>query len=115
MSANNAHSLSKHACQLVHACHSPITVARADPEVGAEDVGLLKAVGNTIANAPGVILPALGVFLRRQFNGSWMPLLGLVGTFQLVAGVLYATHASLEPALISHRRARQQKLKQAKV
>lgn len=67
-------------------------------EVGAADVGVLKAIGNTVANAPGVVIPALGVALRQRFNGSWIPLLALVGAFQVTAGTVYACLASVESA-----------------
>jgi hypothetical protein len=67
-------------------------------EVGAADVGVMKAVGNTLANAPGAVIPTLGVLLRRRFGGSWLPLLAVVGSFQLTAGLLYARFASVEPA-----------------
>ena len=33
---------------------------------------MMKAVGNTVANAPGVIIPMLGVWLRARF-GMTMP------------------------------------------
>jgi ACS family sodium-dependent inorganic phosphate cotransporter len=75
-------------------------------EVFASDVGVGKAVGNTVANAPGAVIPALGVLLRARFGGSWMPLFGLVGGFQLFSGLLYARYASVEPAaeLLQRRR-----------
>ena len=67
-------------------------------EVFAADVGVGKAVGNTVANFPGAVIPALGVLLRQRFNGSWMPLFGLIGGFQLLSGILYARYASVKPA-----------------
>eukprot|EP01050_Picozoa_sp_SAG11_P014219 SAG11_NODE_1728_length_4367_cov_4.915183_2_plen_138_part_00 len=77
-----------------------------DMEVFAADVGVGKAVGNTVANAPGAIIPALGVLLRQRFGGSWIPLMALIGSFQLMSGLLYATFASVEPAaeLLDRRR-----------
>ena len=67
-------------------------------EVFAQDVGIGKAVGNTVANAPGAIIPALGVFLRQRFGGSWMPLFISIGGFQLLSGVIYASCASTQAA-----------------
>ena len=46
-------------------------------EVGGQDVSALKAFGNLVANLPGVILPTVGVFIRRQ-TGSLAAFYGLV-------------------------------------
>ena len=67
-------------------------------EVGAGDVGVMKAVGNTVANAPGVLIPVLGVWLRQRFGGSFLPLLGLIGGFQVFTGLVYAVFASTDSA-----------------
>jgi hypothetical protein len=67
-------------------------------EVGGSDVGVMKAVGNTVANAPGVIIPMLGVWLRARSGGSFLPLLALVGGFQVFTGLVYAATASIESA-----------------
>ncbi len=67
-------------------------------EVGGGDVGVMKAVGNTVANAPGVIIPMLGVWLRARAGGSFLPLLALVGGFQVFTGIVYAATASIESA-----------------
>ena len=56
-----------------------------------------KAVGNTVANAPGVLIPVLGVFLRNckllllSFGCIYMPVidlsLSLSLSLSLIAGV----------------------------
>lgn len=64
-------------------------------EVGGDNCGLLKSVGNTFANLPGYFVPLLGLFFK-QHTGSYSPLFFLVSAFQLGAGVAYAKLVSVD-------------------
>eukprot|EP01046_Picozoa_sp_COSAG06_P073570 COSAG06_NODE_22066_length_735_cov_0.825472_1_plen_53_part_10 len=41
-------------------------------EVGGPDTGVVSAVGNTLANVPGMVGPVVAVWLLRK-TGSWLP------------------------------------------
>ena len=56
--------------------------------MGGGDVGVLSAVGNSLANTSGFFLPALMVSFRRRFN-SWAPIFVFSAAVQLLAMVVY--------------------------
>eukprot|EP01045_Picozoa_sp_COSAG04_P042841 COSAG04_NODE_13736_length_594_cov_0.648485_1_plen_75_part_00 len=58
-------------------------------EVGGGDVAVLVGLGNTLANIPAVLLPALGLVLRRRFGGSFAPLFAVVAALQCSAFGLF--------------------------
>jgi hypothetical protein len=58
-------------------------------EIGGVDVSVLSGVGNMVANSPGVVLPVLGLALRRRFGGSFVPIFGAVAAFQCSALLLF--------------------------
>eukprot|EP01051_Picozoa_sp_SAG22_P000662 SAG22_NODE_19_length_32182_cov_39.206963_19_plen_229_part_00 len=66
-------------------------------EVGGPDTAILMAVGNTLASIPGMVIPPLGVYLKRR-TGSWIPLFSLAAAVQFVAAGMYSKDCSLEPA-----------------
>lgn len=64
-------------------------------EVGGDDAAILTAVSNTLGNAPGIIVPPLGVALHKA-TGSWLPLFLSGSAINLVGGLAFARWASLK-------------------
>ena len=67
-------------------------------EVGGEDTAVVAAVGNTAANVTGMLVPFLGVALRKMSGGSWLPLFGYAALLNLATAAFFATSASVTPA-----------------
>ena len=67
-------------------------------EVGAANTALLKAVGNTMANVPGLLIPIVGVALRKA-TGAWMPLFCMSASLHLVAGAHFMWRGAVKPAI----------------
>ena len=69
-------------------------------EVGGPDTGVVSAVGNTLANAPGMVGPIIAVWAVRQMSerASWMPLFVGTAAIQLVAGAFFQLFGSITPA-----------------
>jgi len=69
-------------------------------EVGGPDTGVVSAVGNTLANAPGMVGPIIAVWAVRQMSerASWMPLFVGTAVIQLVAGAFFQLCGSITPA-----------------
>ena len=66
-------------------------------EVGGPDTGVVSAVGNTLANVPGMVGPMIAVWLLRT-TGSWMPLFTGTAVCQLCAAALFHVCATTESA-----------------
>lgn len=66
-------------------------------EVGGRNTAMLSGVGNVFASVPGLVLPAIGVALKRRFD-SWAPIFVLASAVMLASGQVYWRHCSLEPA-----------------
>ena len=66
-------------------------------EVGGGDVGMLSAVGNSLANTSGFFLPALMVSFRRRFN-SWAPVFIFSAAVQLLSMSVYLSSATTRSA-----------------
>ena len=60
--------------------------------------GEMRQVGNTAANVTGMLVPFLGVALRRMFGGRWMPLFVYASAVNLAAAVFFTLGASVTPA-----------------
>ena len=67
-------------------------------EVGGASTATLNAVGNTLANLWGLLVPILGVQLRARFN-SFMPLFLQAICFNIIGAALFARHAWLTSPL----------------
>jgi hypothetical protein len=50
-----------------------------------------------VANIPGIVVPALGLWLRRR-TGSWHALFVLTAALQLTTGMVFGRLAALEDA-----------------
>ena len=59
-------------------------------DAGGKDVGLLMSIGNTVANAPGVVVPIAGAWLRQRY-GSFAPLFGIVAVGHLLSAAVFRT------------------------
>ena len=69
-------------------------------EVGGQNTALLKAVGNTLANVPGWLIPLAGVWLRRLTpSGSWLPLFCGSAALHVVAGLHFLRRGAVVSAL----------------
>ena len=68
--------------------------------MGGPDTGVVSAVGNTLANAPGMVGPIIAVWAVRQMSerASWMPLFVGTAAIQLVAGAFFQLFGSITPA-----------------
>ena len=66
-------------------------------EVGGRDTAMINAVGNTVANVPGILAPALGLWLLQR-TGSWLPLFWLTAALQCLTGLAFGGLASLSDA-----------------
>ena len=66
-------------------------------EVGGPDTGVVSAVGNTLANVPGMVGPVVAVWLLKK-TGSWMPLFTATAGIQVVAGLLFQMCGTTESA-----------------
>ena len=66
-------------------------------EVGGKDTAMLNAVGNTVSNVPGFVVPALGMWLHHR-TASWQPLFWLTAAIQLLTGIVFGCRASLTDA-----------------
>ena len=60
----------------------------ADLDIGGQDLGLVMSIGNTVANLPGVIVPAVGAWCRHRY-GSFAPLFAGVASLHLLAAVAF--------------------------
>ena len=60
----------------------------ADLDIGGKDLGLVMSIGNTIANLPGVIVPAAGAWCRYRY-GSFAPLFAGVASLHLLAALVF--------------------------
>lgn len=58
---------------------------------------MINAVGNTVANIPGIIAPGLGLLLLQR-TGSWLPLFWLTAALQCATGLAFGRLASLSDA-----------------
>lgn len=78
-------------------------------EVGGKDTAMINAVGNTVANLPGIIAPGLGLFLLQR-TGSWQPLFWVTAVLQFLTGLAFGRLASLSDArtLLASKRASRQ-------
>jgi hypothetical protein len=81
-------------------------------EVGGQDTAVLTSVSNSLAQIPAVVVPALGLWLRKR-TGSWVPQYAWVAAFQAVTGLLWLRFCSCTPAReqLEEQRARQQRNK----
>ena len=62
-----------------------------------QDTALMYAVANAIASIPGLVLPAVGLYLMRKTN-SYLPLFAGCGAITMLAGVYFNAVASVQPA-----------------
>ena len=110
---------------LPDACSLNLSLTSAEPrsanylEVGGPDTAMLNAVGNTVSNVPGFVVPISGVFLRNLTGaqtlvhplldgavaftsaccaGSWAPLFAITAAIQFGTGLAFGRWASLESA-----------------
>ena len=60
----------------------------ADLDIGGKDLGLVMSIGNTVANLPGVIVPAVGAWCRHRY-ASFAPLFAGVASLHLLAAVAF--------------------------
>lgn len=69
-------------------------------EVGGPDTGVVSAVGNTLANVPGMLGPIVAVWAVKEMSNraSWMPLFFATAGIQVVAGSFFQLCASIRPA-----------------
>lgn len=69
-------------------------------EVGGPDTGVVSAVGNTLANVPGMLGPIVAVWAVKEMSdrASWMPFFVATAGIQVVAGAFFQLCASIRPA-----------------
>jgi ACS family sodium-dependent inorganic phosphate cotransporter len=69
-------------------------------EVGGPDTGVVSAVGNTLANVPGMLGPIVAVWAVKDMGNraSWMPLFAATAGIQAVAAAFFQLCASTRPA-----------------
>jgi sugar phosphate permease len=63
-------------------------------EVGGADTATLNAVGNTMGNCWGLLVPILSVYCKRRFN-SYAPVFIQAAAFHLLGSLLFAKFARL--------------------
>jgi hypothetical protein len=63
-------------------------------EVGGADTATLNAVGNTMGNCWGLLVPILSVYCKRRFN-SYAPVFIQAAVFHLLGSLLFAKFARL--------------------
>ena len=66
-------------------------------ELGGKDTALFASVMNSLAQIPPVLVPALGLALRRR-TGSWVPQYAWPAVFHTLTGLLWLRYCSCTPA-----------------
>ena len=62
-------------------------------ELGGKDTALLASVSNSLAQIPAIVVPALGLWLRRR-TGSWVPQFAWVAAFEALMGLMWLRFCS---------------------
>lgn len=84
-------------------------------EVGGPDTGVVSAVGNTLANVPGMIGPVIAVAVKNK-TGSFLPYFGVTAALHVLAGLFFQACGTTESArdILARRDQRNQQNKNKK-
>ena len=66
-------------------------------DIAGPDSGILSAVGNTIANTPGVFGPPLVTAVLAATGRSWVALFSTTAVLYAAQAALYVRYSSVSP------------------